>query len=407
MPFEVGTKVWLEGTNLRLPSNLTPKLAPKWYGPFEVAAQISKVAYKLKLPPTWKIHDVFYASLLTPYKETLQHGPNFLEPPPEITEGESEWEVEKIIKERTFGRWKKKQYLVRWKGYSPSYNEWVPEEDLHTPDLLAEFRKQSSNIRTLSLDAMTICPLSPTIVHPLHPPTDSLITSMATHTPPESTPRDESSTGERPSSRQGNSPPPLFIPPPPSIRITHTASEVRSPMNSQSNLFSPGTTPNTTTTPPFPIPTTNSPSPFLYPPPPESSSSHHPLRRSATYGPEPFLCALGQWASNLEVLPTLLERISSPEGQENTPSPQSSLSGFEGAVSHYTSHHSPTLTPTPSKVKADLAHFPLSPPESDTLQAEILEATQPPRGQIDATVALCKAIFYYKRDHPDNMEMNT
>ena len=37
---------------------------------------------------------------------------------------------------------------------------------------------------------------------------------------------------------------------------------------------------------------------------------------------------------------------------------------------------------------------------------EILESTHPPRSQIDATVALCKAIFYYKRDHPDNEQMN-
>jgi hypothetical protein len=68
-PFSVGSKVWLEETNLRLPSNLMPKLAPKRYEPFEVAAQISKVTYKLQLPPSWKIHDVFHASLLTPYKE--------------------------------------------------------------------------------------------------------------------------------------------------------------------------------------------------------------------------------------------------------------------------------------------------------------------------------------------------
>jgi hypothetical protein len=96
-PPSVGSKVWLEGTNLHLPSNLTPKLAPKWYRPFEVAAQISKVAYKLCLPPFWKIHDVFHVSLLTPYKETSQHGPNFLEPPPDIVEGEPEWEVAKIL----------------------------------------------------------------------------------------------------------------------------------------------------------------------------------------------------------------------------------------------------------------------------------------------------------------------
>jgi len=98
-PFPVKSKVWLEGTNLRLPSNITPKLSPRRYRPFEVVSQVSKVAYKIKLPPNWKIHDVFHASLLTPYKETDQHGPNFLEPPPDILEGELEWEVEQILKE--------------------------------------------------------------------------------------------------------------------------------------------------------------------------------------------------------------------------------------------------------------------------------------------------------------------
>jgi len=112
----------LEGTNLRLPANVTTKLAPRRYGPFTVATQISKVAYQLRLPSTWKIHNIFHASLLTPYKETDQHGPNFIEPPPEIVEGEEEWEIEKILKERSHGRWKKKQYLVRWKGYSLAHD---------------------------------------------------------------------------------------------------------------------------------------------------------------------------------------------------------------------------------------------------------------------------------------------
>jgi len=44
-------------------------------------------------------HTLHHASLLTPYKETDQHGPNFLEPPPDILEGEPEWEVEQILKE--------------------------------------------------------------------------------------------------------------------------------------------------------------------------------------------------------------------------------------------------------------------------------------------------------------------
>jgi len=66
-----------------------------------VATQVSKVAYQLRLPLTWKIHNVFHASLLTPYKETDQHRPNFIKPPPEIVEEEEEWEIEKILKERS------------------------------------------------------------------------------------------------------------------------------------------------------------------------------------------------------------------------------------------------------------------------------------------------------------------
>ena len=152
IPFAVGSKVWLEGTNLRLPANVTLKLSPRRYRvyrPFEVAAQISKVAYRLRLPPHWKIHDVFHASLLMPYKETNQHGPNFIEPPPEILEGEPEWEIEQILKERNYGRWKKKQYLVKWKGYSPAHDSWVNSKDLHAPELLADFEQQPMSIRTL------------------------------------------------------------------------------------------------------------------------------------------------------------------------------------------------------------------------------------------------------------------
>jgi len=164
-PFTIRSKVWLEGTNLRLPANVTTKLFPRWYGPFVVATQISKVAYRLKLPPHWKIHDVFHASLLTSYKETDIYGPNFIKPPPDIIEGELEWEVEQILKERAFGRWKKKQYLVRWKGYSPAHDSWVNAEDLHAPELLAEFKQQPASIRTmLSDDQPPPClptPLSP------------------------------------------------------------------------------------------------------------------------------------------------------------------------------------------------------------------------------------------------------
>ena len=75
--FKISAKVWLEGSNLTLPYQ-TRKLAPKHHGPFIITKQISPVTYKLQLPPAWTIHDVFHASLLTPYQVTKQKGTNYL-----------------------------------------------------------------------------------------------------------------------------------------------------------------------------------------------------------------------------------------------------------------------------------------------------------------------------------------
>ena len=86
-----------------------------------------------------KIHPVFYVDLLTHYRETEAHGPNYKKPPPEIIKGEPEWEVEKIINSHLYGRHKKLQFLVRWKGFPPSKDSWVPKSDLSAPDLVEDF----------------------------------------------------------------------------------------------------------------------------------------------------------------------------------------------------------------------------------------------------------------------------
>src|SRR5258708_5234596 len=99
LSFLVGTQVWLEGTHLRLPYQAT-KLAPKHYGPFKITREVSPVAYQLRLPIAWNIHDVFHASLLSPYRETDTHGPNYSRPPPDLIEGEEEYEVERVINHR-------------------------------------------------------------------------------------------------------------------------------------------------------------------------------------------------------------------------------------------------------------------------------------------------------------------
>src|SRR6266850_440678 len=87
----------------------------------------------------WKIHPIFHASLLTPYVETDSHGPNFSHPPPDLIKGKNEYEVETIRKHRRFGRNKKLQYLLKWRGYPESDNMWEPVEQLHAPQLLKEY----------------------------------------------------------------------------------------------------------------------------------------------------------------------------------------------------------------------------------------------------------------------------
>jgi hypothetical protein len=128
--------VWLEGRNLRVRGSR--KLLPKRYGPFKITEKIGPVAYRLDLPVNMKIHDVFHVDLLMPYKETEAYGPAYTRPPPDLIEGEEEYEIESIRDMRkTRGR--KTQYLVHWRGYPVSDDSWVDSTELNAPELVKEF----------------------------------------------------------------------------------------------------------------------------------------------------------------------------------------------------------------------------------------------------------------------------
>ena len=82
----------------------TAKLAPWRYGPFEVMEALSHITFCLWLPLSMKIHNVFHASLLTLYKETSIHGPNYDTPPPDLVDGLEEFEVETILDSQSLAK---------------------------------------------------------------------------------------------------------------------------------------------------------------------------------------------------------------------------------------------------------------------------------------------------------------
>ncbi len=74
--------------------------------------------------------------------ETIEHRVNFLEPPPDIVEGQPKWKVEEIVGTKLFGKSKKRQYQVRWKGYSQAHDTWEPEENGFAKELVQRFKEK-------------------------------------------------------------------------------------------------------------------------------------------------------------------------------------------------------------------------------------------------------------------------
>ena len=85
---------------------------------------------------------MFHVDLLTLYKEMEVHGVNFTKPPPDLINGEEEYEVEQVLDSQCHGRNQKIQYLIKWKGYPESDNQWVNRDNMSTNEALLEYQQQ-------------------------------------------------------------------------------------------------------------------------------------------------------------------------------------------------------------------------------------------------------------------------
>jgi hypothetical protein len=123
---------------LKLAYKGCPKLLPRFVGPFKVIAVVNPVAFRLELPRTMRVHNVFHASLLKPF--ISRPGEEYHPPPIEVDDLE-EYEVEDLVDRRCKRHRTVKnkhgtkhshryEYLVRWHGYGPEHDEWLTEAEL-------------------------------------------------------------------------------------------------------------------------------------------------------------------------------------------------------------------------------------------------------------------------------------
>ena len=144
--FQVGDWVLLKMSNIKT-KRPSRKLDWKQSGPYEVVERINLLGYRLKLPPTANIHDVFHINRLERWTD-----PNFpdvpLATPPLEVEATDEYEVREVLDTVEKGRGRKRQrmYLVAWKGFEGTLEEttWEPEEHLreHAQEELEKFWEQ-------------------------------------------------------------------------------------------------------------------------------------------------------------------------------------------------------------------------------------------------------------------------
>ena len=118
---------------------------------------LGPLMYRLKLSEQWKIHPMFHTTLL---KENNIHGPNYLNPPPDLIDGEPEYEVKAINAHRRQGRGY--LYLIKWKDYPTAKNTWEPKRHL------SHAKKSSKPIKTDTTSFEKSHPLEPNQLHMPH-----------------------------------------------------------------------------------------------------------------------------------------------------------------------------------------------------------------------------------------------
>ena len=137
--FAVGDQVLLSTDNIRTVGatelQQAVKFGPRFIGPFTVERVVNRNAYRLELPPSFKLHPTVNVSRLRRYVdgggEFVSRQDEHWKPPPVPVldaNGQREWVVKRVLAQR--GPVRRRQYLVEWEGYPMWEATWEPEANL-------------------------------------------------------------------------------------------------------------------------------------------------------------------------------------------------------------------------------------------------------------------------------------
>ena len=116
--------------------------------------KIGKQAYRLVVPKHWRIHPVFSITQLEPAPEIDPfHRPKPTHPGSFFVEGDTNdlksYEVEKDLNRRVIpkGRGFTTEYLIRWLGYGPEFDQWYNVKHLSSSqDLIASYESAMTEL---------------------------------------------------------------------------------------------------------------------------------------------------------------------------------------------------------------------------------------------------------------------
>nr|GEV69198.1 hypothetical protein [Tanacetum cinerariifolium] len=125
--FNVGDLVFVKVQPYRritLTKRLSNKLAKRYYGPYKVEARLGKVAYRLALPASSKIHLVFHVSILKAFvgSDSVEVAglPEELQDEQPVEQPFTIYDTRRVLRNGS----PKRKVLVQWIGGSPEEATW-------------------------------------------------------------------------------------------------------------------------------------------------------------------------------------------------------------------------------------------------------------------------------------------